>query len=142
MRRSLLTSATALLLLTGCGDAAAPREGTSLEELSGDVSGAVDLDETEAGESVSLKATVTRVLSAGAFEIRAEDTATEEPVLVLNREDRLEAGQVVQVIGVVSVFDGDSLGEYAVPQAEQARREGTKVIVASEVDTDVPGDGS
>lgn len=143
-RPSAAVLAVAAFLLTGCGgEAAAPREGTSVESLTGDVSGDVDLTTARVGDNVSLRGTVTQVLSPGAFEISAEDAATERPVLVLNREDELQVGQVVQVIGRVRVFNDDQqAAEYGLgPTSQYPTHARQRIIVADEVDTDIPDDG-
>ena len=142
MRRArALVLALGVLLLPACGSGS---EDSATIDRPADASGTVDLDETEVGSSVSLEATVTTVLSPGAFEIRAEDTATADPVLVLNEEDVLEAGQIVQIAGIVRLFDAETMAEaYGLASsAGLAEREGELVIVASEVDTDVRGDGT
>lgn len=133
-----------VVAVVGCsGEARAPREGTSVEELTGDVSGAVDIDQARVGSRISLRGTVTRVLSPGAFEISAQDAASDRPLLVLNREDALEVGQVVQVVGLVRVFtDDETAAEYGLRStADYPEHHLKRVVVASEVDTDIPGDG-
>ena len=133
----------AVLLVTACGgDPATPRSGTSVEELTGDVSGDVDVDTARVGGRISLRATVTRVLSPGAFEISAADAATDRPVLVLNREDDLSEGQDVQVVGVLDVLDDEVARAYGLGAASDLpEHDDRRVIVADEVDTDLPEDG-
>jgi hypothetical protein len=143
--RALAPALTATLLLAGCGgEAAAPREGTSVEELTGDVSGVIDVDTARVGSRISLTGTVTKVLSPGAFEISAQDAASDRPLLVLNREDRLQPGQVVQVVGLVRVFvDDEQAAEYGLgATAQYPQHDRKRIVVADEVDTDVPDDGT
>ena len=141
----MAAAAVCLALVTGCGgDAESPREGTSAEELTGDVSGTFDIQTATVGSRVSLRAVITTVLSDGAFEVRALDAASDQPLLVLNREDALEVGQEVQVVGIVRLFNDEQLAtDYGLPApAEVPKHDGEKIIVATEVDTDVPGDGN
>lgn len=145
-RRGTTAVLSAALLLVGSaacgGEAATPREGVSAEELSGDVSGNVDLSTAPVAGRISLRGTIVRVLSKDSFELRPADGATDDPVLVLNREDELTDGQVVQVIGTVRLFSHDEhTGEYelADPSA-YGRHDGDRFVLAEEVDTDVPGD--
>ncbi|HWH28157.1 MAG TPA: hypothetical protein VNU26_04205 [Mycobacteriales bacterium] len=132
-----------VVVLSGCGsEAAAPRAGVSAEELTGDVSGTVDLDTARVGDRLSMKGVVVRVLGPGAFELRPADGATDRPVLVLNRHDRVRQDDVVQVAGFVRVFDDRlaeayGLGDDASLPAHDAKR----VVEARTVDTNVPEDG-
>ena len=140
-----LAAATCLVLASACGgEAAAPRSGTSVEELTGDVSGEVDIDTARVGGAITLRGTVTRVLSPGAFEVSAEDAASDGPLLVLNREDQLSAGQVVQVIGRVKVFnDDEQASQHGLgPTSQYPEHHLQRIVVADEVDTDVPDDGT
>lgn len=140
-----LAAAAFLVLGAACGgEAAAPRAGTSTEELTGDVSGEVDIDTARVGDSLSLRGTVSQVLSPGAFEVTAADAASDRPLLVLNREDELTAGQVVQVVGRVRVFnDDEQAARYGLgPTSQYPQHHLQRVVVADEVDTDVPQDGT
>lgn len=144
-RRTLPVLSTALLLVgaAACGsEPDQPREGVSAEELTGDVSGDISFDTAEVAGRISLEGTVVQVLSPDSFELSAADGASADPVLVLNREDDLTEGQVVQVIGTVRLFDHEEhAGEYqlADPSA-YGTHSGQRFILADEVDTDVPGD--
>lgn len=146
-RRGTTATLSTALLLTGAtacgGEAAAPREGVSAEELTGDVSGDVDLSTAPVGGRLSLRGTIVRVLSQDSFELRPADGATDDPVLVLNREDDLSDGQVVQVSGTVRLFSHDEHAETYELADPSAYREhdGDRFVLAEEVDTDVPGDG-
>lgn len=147
MRRSRSSAAglAVVALLAGCGgEAATPREGTSVESLTGDVSGDIDLSTARVGDNISLRGTVSAILSPGAFEIAAEDTGTDRPVLVLNREDDLTVGQTVQVIGRVRIFNDDGeAAEYGLgPTSQYPTHVRQRIVVADEVDTDIPGDDS
>ncbi|HWG92652.1 MAG TPA: hypothetical protein VNU66_00300 [Mycobacteriales bacterium] len=139
----VVAALTAPLLLAGCGgEPAAPREGVSAEELTGDVSGSVDLDTARVGGALSLKGQVVSVPGPTAFELRAVDGATERPVLVLNRHDRIDVDDVVQVAGTVRVLDDRLAEEYALTDgALLSVHDGKRVVVARTADTDVPGDG-
>lgn len=128
----------AVLALTACGgEADAPRAGTTLQELTGDRSGAVDIDSARVGSSISLQAPVARKVGGQSFEIAAEEGGSGRPVLVLQEENTVEVGQVVQVIGRVDVLTGSLAREYGVGTEPT----GQLVVVASEIDTDVLGDG-
>jgi hypothetical protein len=137
---AVLALAGGLAVLPACGgDPAAPREGVTAEELTGDVSGDFDIATADVGRRVSLRATVTRVLSAGAFEVAAADAASDRPLLVLNREDALQVGQDVQIEGRVRLYDtAEHAGAYGVGPGQAQER--APVVVADEVDTDLPED--
>lgn len=129
--------------LAGCGDddEPGPREGVSTRELTGDLSGTFDIDQAPVGAQTSLRATVDQVLSPGSFVITAADTAG-PPLLVLSAEDTVSPGQVLQLIGVLRVFSYDDFAD-GYPLAEAAAYtafDAQKVLVASEVDTDLPAD--
>lgn len=143
-RSSAAVLALAATLLAGCGgEAATPRDGTDVETLTGDVSGDIDLGTARVGDNISLRGTVSSILSPGAFEIAAEDTGTDKPVLVLNREDDLTVGQMVQVIGRVRIFNDDGeAAEYGLgPTSQYPTHVRQRIVVADEVDTNIPDDG-
>jgi hypothetical protein len=132
------------LVLTGCGDGPrAPREGVSVQQLTGDVSGTVDLDTALVGDRISLAGTVVRVLSPRAFELSAADGASDRPVLVLGQHDDLDVGQQVQVAGSVRLLlDDETAARYGLGTTAQVPvHDGKRVVEAETVDDDVPGDG-
>lgn len=106
-RRWTAAAATAGVLalgLAGCGsDEEQPREGVRVEELTGDASGAFDLDDVEAGERITLRVEVAQVLSADSFIAPAKDTAG-APLLVLAQGHGAEVGDELQVSGIARVF--------------------------------------
>jgi hypothetical protein len=137
---------TVLLLgavaLTACADeAAAPREGVRVEELTSDASGAFNLSEAEAGERVSLRATVSQVLSDQSFLVPSKDTSG-DALLVVADDDRVRVGQELQLSGILRTFEYAELAQaYALGDAAVYREfEDKLVLVADLVDDDLPLD--
>ena len=144
VRRAPTLAVAAVLVLgaAGCSEEEAPqpREGVSAEELTGDVSGTFDVDAAEVGANQSLRVTVAEVLTPAAFTATPADTAG-RPLLVVGSDGELSPGQVVQVSGEIGLFEHDELSErFSLgDRAAFAGRENDKVLVATTVDTDVPG---
>ena len=103
--------------------------------------GAFDLDEIEAGASVSLRVTVAEVLSPDSFVVPPEDTSA-GPLLVLTVDHRAAPGDELQVAGIARVFSYEDLsGEYALAAQEAyADYDGKLVLVATLNDDDLPLD--
>ena len=142
--RGLSAAVVPVLLLAGCGgeEATSPREGVSVQELTGDLSGLVDLDTAQVGRRISLQGQVVQVLGPTAFELRPVDGDTVRPVLVLNRHGRLQVGDVVQVAGHVRVFDRTLAQQYDLgSDTSLPVHDAQRVVEAPMVDTNVPGDG-
>lgn len=142
--RGLSAAVVPVLLLAGCGgeEATSPREGVSVQELTGDLSGLVDLDTAQVGRRISLQGQVVQVLGPAAFELRPVDGDTVRPVLVLNRHGRLQVGDVVQVAGHVRVFDRTLAQQYDLgSDTSLPVHDAQRVVEAPMVDTNVPGDG-
>lgn len=144
-RRWTATAAAAgvvALGAAGCGsDAEAPREGVLVQDLTGDRSGAFDLDEVEAGESLTLRVEVARVLSPDSFVVPPEDTDG-PPLLVLARDHDLAPRDVVQLGGIARVFDYEDLArEYDLAaRSAYAGFDNEIVLVARVVDENLPLD--
>ena len=144
-RRWTATAAAAGVLargLGGCGsDDEEPREGVRVEELTGDASGAFDLDEVEAGERITLRVEVAKVLSPDSFLAPPKDTAG-EPLLVLAESHGAEVGQELQVSGIARVFSYDEQAREHELAAESAYAEydNELVLVADLDDEDLPLD--
>jgi len=144
-RRAPTLAAAAVLALgaSACSaqEAPQPREGVSAQELTGDASGTFDIDTAEVGAMQSLRLTVAQVLTPAAFTATPGDTAG-RPLLVVGPAGELSPGQVVQVAGTLRLFSYDELsGQLSLgDRAAFAGRENDKVLVATTVDTDVPGD--
>ena len=143
-RRALaIGGLTVGLSLTGCGsDAPQPREGTTIEEITGDSSGKFDISQAEAGQRASLRVTVQDVLSRDSFVVGSKDTAG-APLLVLTRGEDLEAGKELQVSGLLRLFDYEQMGgdHQLADDAAYAAYRGQLVLVADLVDDDLPLDG-
>ena len=142
--RGLSAAVVPVLLLAGCGgeEATSPREGVSVQELTGDLSGLVDLDTAQVGRRISLQGQVVQVLGPAAFELRPVDGDTVRPVLVLNRHGRLQVGDVVQVAGHVRVFDRTLAQQYDLgSDTSLPVHDAQRVVEAPMVDTNIPGDG-
>ena len=142
-RRALGIGALALAL-TGCGgsDEPGPREGTTVEEITGDESGMFDISQAEAGERASLRVTVQDVLSRDSFVVGTKDTAG-KPLLVLTRGEELKPGAELQVSGLLRLFDYEELAgdRELAPQEEYAAYRGRLVLEADLVDDNLPMDG-
>lgn len=132
-----------LVSVAGCTDAArAPRAGVSVQELTGDVSGAIDMGTARVGSRISLVGTVVRVLPPGAFELRPADGATARPVLVLGRQHGLQPGQSVQVAGFVRLLlEAEQAEQAGAAEPDQlALHDGKRIVEAYMVDTNIPQD--
>jgi hypothetical protein len=129
------------LLLSGCGTDSPPPEGPLVQDITGDASGAFDIDEVEAGEQLSLRATVAEVLSPGSFVVPPEDTAG-RPLLVVSPTS-VEPGEEVQLTGTLSLFDYEELvqSHELAPRERYAAHENELVLIADLVESDLPLDG-
>lgn len=126
-------------LATACGDEPiAPPEMVSAGDEPFDVAQAV------VGEQVALTAEVQQVLTPTSFRIGGDDVAGEEELLLISKNvgDR-QPGDVVQVMGIVRLFDYEEyVEEYQLGPADSYRGDdGDLIVVARTVDTNVPGDG-
>ena len=143
-RRRIATTLVAgalVVVLGGCGDEDEIPESASVEDLTADPSGAFDLDEVEAGQRISLRVTVSEVLSPDAFVVPPEETAG-PPLLVLAGQHRASPGDTLQIGGIARVFSYDEqardfeLG----PASQYAEYEDKVVLVATLNDDDLPLD--
>lgn len=128
--------------LVGCGsDDEEPREGVRVEEVTGDASGAFDLDEVEAGERITLRVEVAQVLSPDSFIAPPKDTAG-GPLLVLAEGHGADVGDELQVSGIARVFSYDEQAREHDLAAESAYAEYDNeiVLVADLDDDDLPLD--
>jgi hypothetical protein len=132
---------TALSLPACSSDEPGPREGVRVEDLTGDASGAFDVDDLEAGQSVSLRVEVGEVLSPDSFVVPSEQTAG-DPLLVLVRGHDLAPGDVVQVAGIARVFSYDEqAGDHELAaDAAYADFDGRLALVAQLEDENLPLD--
>lgn len=103
--RRTVRAAAALALtavaLSGCGnDTAGPETGTDVEDVQPDIIQDAG-EEVEDGESVTVSAEVTAVISPLSFTIAGTDDTTVDALLVVhdNQLPNPEPGQVVQVTG-------------------------------------------
>lgn len=112
-----------------------PREGVRTQELTGGRAGDFDLAEARIGAQQSLRVMVNEVFSRAAFTTSPQDTGG-EPLLVVGQENDLAPGQVVQVVGILRVFDYDDFAmRYALGGPEAyAGRDGDTVLEARLVD--------
>ena len=142
--RRALTAAGLALALTACGgsDSPGPRDGMTLEEVTGDASGMFDISQAEAGQRASLRVTVQDVLSRDSFVVGSKDTAG-VPLLVLTRGEELKAGSELQVSGLLRLFDYEEMGgDHQLADREKyAAYRGQLVLVADLVDDNLPLDG-
>ena len=141
-RRALAIGFVAVALAACGADEEQPREGTRVEELTGDASGMFDISRAEAGQRASLRVTVQDVISRDSFVAPTQDTSG-RPLLVLTRGEQLKAGSELQVSGLLRLFDYEEMAgdrELAEPE-EYAAYRGQLVLVADLVDDDLPLDG-
>ena len=142
-RRWLAALALGTLIgLPACGsDDPQPREGVRVEDLTGDASGAFDLDDIEAGQQVSLRVPVGEVLSPDSFVVPPEQTAG-GPLLILVSDHEVAPGDVVQVAGIARVFsyDEQSRDHELADEQEYERFDGKLVLVAQLDDENLPLD--
>ncbi len=108
----------------------------TIQELTGDVSGTIDLDTSRVGDRVSLD-TVVCFLPPSAFELSPADGATTRQVLVLGRQEGLASGQVVQVAGLVRVLLDDEQAGAASPEQPPLH---DHIVGACMIDTGIQGD--
>ena len=138
---ALIALATAMSAGACGSDEPGPREGVLVQDVTGDASGAFDVDAIEAGQQVSLRVEVAEVLSPDSFVIGPQDSGG-DPLLALVRGHGLAAGDVVQVAGIAEVFsyDEQARDHDLAPEAAYEQHDGRLALVARLDDENLPLD--